>query len=110
MTWRDLLARLDKLRVQLRAEHGKELDSEIPEGDLLAQDIKDAMKLDSAVTILQPTTQLDDLFACAPHESSVQEVVERGDGEGRMLVMARSTPFVPRKPVLEEVSEEELGK
>jgi hypothetical protein len=114
MTWRELLTRLDELRIQLRAEHGKELDKVIPEGDELAADIKEVMQLDSAVSILhpQPSTQLDDLFACAPSPSanSVKEIVERGDGEGRMLVMERSTPFVVRKPDLVEVDEKELGK
>lgn len=114
MTWRELLTRLDELRIQLRAEHGKELDKVILEGDELAADIKEVMQLDSAVSILHPlpSTQLDDLFACAPEPASkgVKEIVERGNGEGRMLVMERSTPFVLRKPVLEEVSEEELGK
>jgi hypothetical protein len=40
----------------------------------------------------------------------VLEIVERGDGEGRMIVMGRDKPFVPKKPVLEEVQEGELGK
>jgi len=115
MKWRELLTRLDELRMQLRAEHGKELDKEIPEGDELAADIKEVMQLDSAVSVLHPqqSTTLDDLFAIAPEpeaQRGVQDIVERGSGEGRMLVMARETPLIVRPPVLEEVTEEELGK
>jgi len=37
--------------------------------------------------------------------------VDRGNGEGRVMVMPRETKHIVRKPVLEEVfDEKELGK
>lgn len=115
MTWGDLLKRLDALRSALRAEHGKELNKEIASNDALAAEIKTLMSIDSAATVLAPTaTPMDDLLSCVPSEPvpevKIQDVVYRGDGEGRMVILKRETPLIVREPVLDEVSEEELGK
>src|SRR5690348_6944120 len=113
MKWGELLQQLDAARVELRQRHGKELDKEIPEGDTLAQSIQQDVALAPAPSAPEPTP-LDSLLACAPSdpvpEHKIQDVIYRGDGEGRMVILKRDTPLILREPDLEEVTEEELAK
>lgn len=120
MLWSEFIAELDDVRVECRARH-KVTDTVPTECEevntllnLLAsvgeETVKPAPKPAPAIEIVD-----GDLAACAPEEEAAQqptviEVVERGAGEGRMLVMAREKPFVPGPVVIEEVTEAELGK
>ena len=131
MTWRELLAQLDaarmalsegttkeqlfELRIRLRLSHPKtELDAKIPENDSFAKEVIDAYSpyYIAPPPIPKPTEHpLADLFACLPaDDSQIQDIVERGEGEGRMVVLKRDTPLIVRPPDLTEVTEEELGK
>lgn len=113
MKWSELLKSLDDARALIRTLHGKELNKEIPEGDELAEHVQEGISF-------IPKQELDSLFACAPEpepapparvpvpEHKIKEVVNRD--EGRMIVMNRDEPFVPKEPVLDEVTEDELGK
>lgn len=105
------VAELDKLRIELRRDHGKELSAEISEDDALKLKL---VEMIGEPIVKPPVTALDDVFACAPEETipehKIQDVVYRGDGEGRMVILKRDTPLIIREPDLVEVTEEELAK
>jgi hypothetical protein len=121
----EFIAALDAIRSSVRTDNPK------LKGELLGTDaaVQQLLQLAKDIVMLPVPTgtvkaasvgaPLDDYLALAPAEQEapqqqetpkVLEIVERGDGEGRMIVMGRDKPFVPKKPVLEEVQEGELGK
>ena len=129
-TWEQLLTELDCLRVEIRLKYGKELKTNIPLEHPLIIKLTEMSRLPESPAPLSPSERssvssenkkevvVEGPFGWPPvwtatriPEQEVIEVVERGEGEGRMKVFGRSTPFVPRKPQLEEVfDEKELGK
>jgi len=111
MLWSDLLGALDIARSQIRSE--RKLKDVVPENDPIIE------LLFGAITGAAPAPAVIDPEVIIAPEAIIEkasapiivEAVERGAGEGRMLVFARDTPHVVRKPVLEEVfDEKELGK
>ena len=111
MLWSDLLAALDVARSQIRAER-KPKDT-VLDTDPIVEVLFGAITgvVPEPAPIITPTPTLDALHEPPTREPIAIEMVERGPGEGRMLVFARETPHVVRKPVLEEVfDEKELGK
>ena len=101
---------LDSLRSYLRSAHGKELHTEVAEDNELR------VRLTSMIGAPEPKPWVSpDPQPVAPEhvpipEHSIQDVVYRGDGEGRMVILKRETPLVVRPPDLVEVTEEELAK
>ena len=113
MLWLDLLAALDIARSQIRSE--RKLKDAVPDNDPIVELLFGAIT-GAAVppAVIDPavleTPTLDALREPPTREPIIIEAVERGAGEGRMLVFARE-PKAPRKPpVLEEVfDEKDLG-
>lgn len=106
--------RLLALRRELRLVHnGKDLMSDIPENDELAN------RLIRAVAPYVPAKPepIDDLAACVPVEEQRapdkpgSKRVAAASVEGASLVIEpRENPFVPKKPVLEDADEDTVGK
>lgn len=113
MKWGKFISKLDEVRTVVRAN--KDAKADIRKDDPL---IDQLISLVDEVLGAVPAVELpvdDGLAACVgdapPIPLQPTMVVDRGEGEGRMLVMPRDTPHVVRRPVLEEVlDEKELGK
>lgn len=115
MLWSEFVSCLDSLRTKIRSERNLKTHVDF-NNDEIIKSVYDLLSGDD-ITKEPPipaSEQQDPLLAIAPEdkpEPRVVEVVERGDGQGRMIVMGRDKPFVPRKPLLEEVfDEKDLGK
>ena len=114
MLWSELLAALDAARSQIRG--ARKMKDEVLDNDPILEDLFNAMagtapnlKLVIDPDVLETPT-LDALREPPTREPIIIEAVDRGAREGRMLVFARDTPHVVRKPVLEEVfDEKDLG-
>ena len=122
MKWIDFLHRLDEIRVEIRST--KQMKQDVPEHDLifdkmlaLTYQCHEGKPVDVED---DETTMWEGLAGSLPDIHSEPEpnivihgfqVVDRGEGEGRMIVTPRKTPLVVRKPVLEEVfDEKDIGK
>ena len=121
MTWQEFIAVLDEVRVEIRRT--KDLKSEVPERDPLVDKAITLLCRPDSVSLPKPIVMNPaemstiiipaDLSACVPEgdEEPVAMVVDRGEGEGRMVVPARTTFRVQREPnVVEVFDEKELGK
>lgn len=125
MKYIDFLQALDAARSKLRANHNLKID-EVTVNDSVYRLLENLLNevTESPEGGVQPiyvetqthTVEVDPLLSIAPVEEPpaaprIVSVVDRGEGEGRMIVMGREKPFVPRKPILDEVfDEKELGK
>jgi len=115
MKWIDFVMELDAIRSRIRAECP--LKEDIPEGHVILDTLLEMLTVASVPRhpapppmIIDPAVDDDGLAACAP-EPQKGMWVDRGNGEGRVMVMPRETKHIVRKPVLEEVfDEKELGK
>ena len=111
MLWLDLLAALDIARSQIRSE--RNLKDTVSESDPIIELLFGAITGANCPVSLGeglPASPGDAPPVAVPSAPVIIESVERGNGEGRMLVFARE-PKAPRKPpVLEEVfDEKDLG-
>lgn len=110
MLWSDLLGGLDIARAQIRAE--RNLKDTVLENDPIVEMLFGAITgANCPVSLAEGQAPVN--VPEQPHKTHVPiiiEAVDRGAGEGRMLVFARE-PKAPRKPpVLEEVfDEKDLG-
>ena len=108
MLWSEFVAGLDKIRAEIRSSRGLKAPAVLSESDPI---IKELYQLLNSKNIVEPELPPEDLPVLHTPEAKIVNIVERGEGEGRMVVMGRPTPFVPKKPVLEEIfDEKELGK
>lgn len=109
MLWSDLLITLDATRAQIRS--GKKLKEEVDLSDPILNVLLDALTGGVPVPVIDAAVlEAPEPKAVEPSAPIIVESVDRGAGEGRMLVFARE-PKAPRKPpVLEEVfDEKDLG-
>jgi len=119
MLWSEFVSGLDAVRVEVRST--KNLKHEAPAQDLLLDKV--LCLVDQVKSTVQPVAEKvdpiderllwvsDDPQPEPPHIVQPVEIVDRGEGEGRMLVMPRETKRVSRPAMLEEVfDEKELGK
>lgn len=120
MIWQEFLAVLDEVRSEIRST--RQLKEQAPYPDPIYDKLHHLISRAQFGT-LQPVEIIPpervgtsdipaDLLACAPDEpkSDIKEVVDRGDGEGRMVIEKRKTPLVVRPPDVIEVTEKELVK
>lgn len=118
MLWSEFLAGLDKIRSEIRSSRGLKVPADLSTNDSIIRDLYALLNSGlSAQKQAEPKLPepVNEYASLAPEEEpsspAIVNIVDRGEGEGRMLVMAREKPFVPKKPVLEEVfDEKELGK
>ena len=109
MLWKEFVGCLDKVRSDIRAFRDLNVEADLRESDSI---IKDIYRTLSNKNILIPVV----VEAPMPKPAPKAELpvganrVALSSSEGTMVVMPRETPFVPHKPELEEVSEEEVGK
>jgi len=118
MLWADFLAKLDAIRSEIRATKDVKKET-VPDNDPIIDKLRGlANSSTQDIAVFSTKPELLNPFDIPEHTMiggavpapKILEVVERGDGEGRMIVMGRDKPFVPKKPDLQEVLEEELGK
>jgi hypothetical protein len=110
MLWSELLAALDAARSQIRG--ARKLKEIVPSEDPILEELFNALTGELTPPAVIDPAVIEAVEPKVPQASTpiVVEAVERGAGEGRMLVFARDTPHIVRKPVLEEVfDEKDLG-
>ena len=108
MKWNEFLQGLDSIRADIRSRQN--LKEEITHPNPVFDTLFNLMTDQPIFKVEEPAPlPVDDgLLSCAPEAPLV---IDRGDGEGRMVVMPRETKRVSRPPMLEEVfDEKELGK
>lgn len=113
MTWQEFVSALDDVRAEIR--HTKNLKGQVEYNEMkemfdgLWQVLVKPAPVDVSAEMSSVLEIPADLAACVPDEEPADLVVERGEGEGRMVVERRKTPLVVRPPELIEVTEKELA-
>ena len=111
MLWTEFVAGLDAIRSEIRST--KNLKDQVPTQELLFDKLFHLIDRAGSALPITPSVaeKVDPVDAPLPSPAVPIAVVERGAGEGRMLVMSRETPRISRPADLEEVfDEKELGK
>lgn len=107
MLWKEFVGCLDKIRSDIRARRNLNEQADLREVDSV---IADVYKVLNGVNILVPIV----VEVPTPQPEIRKELpaganrVSLSSSEGTMVVMPRETPFVPKKPKLEEVFDDEL--
>ncbi len=106
----DLLDLLNEARVELRRDHGREMESTALEND---PEVQELLEWIAQAKVPAP---IEDLAACVPAELEPERPVYPEGAryvelsQGRMVIMPREEPFVAKAPILEEASEDTVGK
>ena len=112
MKWAELIAKLDGVRTVIRAN--KDPKADVRKDDPILDQLIAALDIALGGTPTIDPAQLELPADTVPPEPVTAEpiaIVQRGEGEGRMLIMPRATPRVSRPPQLEEVlDEKDLAK
>lgn len=113
--WSEFVAGLDAIRVEIRST--KNMKHAVPAQDLLFDKVFQLIDRAGSTTVAPVPTDVveaepvQEMDQENPYLQIPVEVVERGNGEGRMVIMSRDTPRISRPASLEEVfDEKELGK
>lgn len=119
MTWQEFVSALDVVRSNIRSTKPLKEEASYEDMNEMLLWVRDQIAAPTATKPINIAEEMSavvipaDLAACVPDEepvSDIQTVVDRGDGEGRMVIERRKTPLIVREPNVIEVTEKELAK